>query len=204
MARYIGPTCRISRRFEMDLDFKTRDLKTKCNLQTRPGQHGQAKKRSTGYGLQLSAKQQLRFKYGLLEKPFKLLYERAEREKGHTSNRLLQLLECRLDNIVYRMGFAATRREARQLVSHKAILVNGKAVNIPSFQVVAGDVVSVREKAQKQTRIQEALQNTANHEVADWIELDAKAFSGSLKRAPEREDLPYDINEQLVVELYSK
>ena len=205
MARYVGATCRLSRRYEMDLDFKAgRDIKSKCNLALPPGQHGARKKRSTDYGLQLAAKQQLRFKYGVLERQFHRLYVEAARRTGSTGVILLQLLEGRLDNVVYRMGFAATRREARQLVSHKAIVVNGRGVNIPSYQVRAGDVVSVRERSKEQTRIQEAMQRTADRGFPEWVQVDAKALTGTYVRVPDRSDLPADINEQLVVELYSK
>jgi small subunit ribosomal protein S4 len=188
----------------MDLDFKTRDIKTKCDLALPPGQHGSKKKRSTDHGLQLAAKQQLRFKYGVLEKQFHRLYVEAARRKGSTGVILLQLLEGRLDNVVYRMGFAATRKEARQLVSHRGIMVNEKVVNIPSFQVKASNTVAVREKARAQTRIQDALQKASEREFPDWVQVDATACTGVYKRVPERSDLPWDINEQLVVEFYSK
>ncbi len=204
MARYTGPTCRLSRRYEMDLDFKTRDIKSKCNLALPPGQHGSRKKRDTDYGLQLAAKQQLRFKYGLLEKQFHRLYVEAARRTGATGVILLQLLESRLDNVVYRMGFASTRREARQLVSHRGITVDGQTVNIPSYSVKAGQVVAIRENAKAQTRIQEALQRAGERDLPEWVQVDAKELSGLYKRVPDRNDLPSDINEQLVVELYSK
>lgn len=205
MARYVGATCRLSRRYEMDLDFKAgRDIKSKCNLALPPGQHGARKKRASDYGLQLAAKQQLRFKYGVLERQFRRLYTEAARRTGSTGVILLQLLEGRLDNVVYRMGFAATRREARQLVSHKAIMVNDRLVNVPSFQVKAGDVICVRDRAKEQTRIQEAMQRTSDRGFADWLQVDSKALKGTYIRVPDRADLPADINEQLVVELYSK
>ncbi len=204
MARYIGPTCRLSRRYEMDLDFKTRDIKSKCNLALPPGQHGSRKKRGTDYGAQLAAKQQLRFKYGLLERQFHSLYVKASRRTGATGVLLLQMLESRLDNIVYRMGFAATRREARQLVTHKGVLVNGRVLNIPSYAVKVGDEVSVREEARAQSRVQEAMNRAAERGFSEWLQVDAKTFTATYKRIPDRSDLPADINEQLVVELYSK
>jgi small subunit ribosomal protein S4 len=204
MARYIGPTCRLSRRYEMDLDFKIRDIKSKCNLALPPGQHGSRKKRVSDYGLQLAAKQQLRYKYGLLEKQFHRLYVEAARRTGSTGVILMQLLESRLDNVVYRMGFASTRREARQLVGHKGIVVNGHVVSIPSYQVKVGDEVSVREAAKEQTRVKEAIQRCNERERPDWVHVDATTLVGIYKRVPDRIDLPSDTNEQLVVELYSK
>jgi len=188
----------------MDLDFKTRDLESKCKLSSRPGQHGQSRKRETDYGNQLAAKQALRMMYGLLEKQFRNLYHDADRLKGPTGTILLQLLESRLDNLVFRMGFACTRREARQLVSHKAILVNGQCVNIPSYRVQPGDVLSVRERSKGQTRIQESLKHADDNGTVDWVEITPAKMEGEFKRIPEREDLPSDINEQLIVELYSK
>jgi small subunit ribosomal protein S4 len=204
MARYTGPTCVVSRRYGKDLEFKTRDLESKCKLNVRPGQHGQTRKRETPYGIQLNEKQALRYKYCLLEKQFRNLFKLASRKKAATGVLLLQLLESRLDNIVYRMGYAATRKEARQLVTHKAILVNGKAVNIPSYQVVPGDKISIRERAKEQVRIIDALKLAEDKGWVDWMEVDAKAMSGEYKRVPDRDELPSDINEQLVVELYSK
>lgn len=205
MARYIGPTCRISRRYGKDLEFKVRDLESKCKMSSAPGQHGARKKRDTGYGTQLAAKQMLRMKYGVMERPFRRLYHEAARRTGATGVILLQLLECRLDNVMFRMGFASTRREARQLVLHKAVLVNGVLTNIPSYQVKPGDQISIREKAQQQVRIQEALQNAERRGgSAEWVSVDPKKMVGEFKRVPDREDLPSDINEQLVVELYSK
>lgn len=204
MARNTGATCRLARRFGKDLELKVRDIETKCKLSVPPGQHGARRKRSTNYGLQLAAKQFLRHKYGVLERQFRRLYKEAARRTGNTGVILLQLLECRLDNVVFRMGFASTRREARQLISHKAILVNGSAVNIPSYQVSAGDVISVREKARSQERITDALTAANDREWAAWVLVDAKKMTGEFKRVPDREDLPPDLNEQLVVELYSK
>jgi len=204
MARYTGPTCVLSRRYGKDLEFKTRDLESKCKLNTRPGQHGQARKRETNYGLQLNEKQALRFKYCLLEKQFRGLYKKAARKKGATGVLLLQMLESRLDNIVYRMGFACTRKEARQLVSHKAISVNGRCVNIPSFEVQAGDTVGLCERAKEQGRVVDALKQAEEKGWVEWVLVDTKDKAGEYKRIPERDELPSDINEQLVVELYSK
>lgn len=204
MARYTGPTCVLSRRYGKDLDFKTRDLESKCKIHTRPGQHGQTRKRETNYGTQLTEKQALRYKYCLLERQFRKLYKEAARRKAATGVLLLQMLESRLDNVVYRMGYAATRKEARQLVSHKAILVNGKGVNIPSYQVQPGDKVSIRERAREQGRIIDALKQAEQKTWVDWVDVDAKEMTGEYKRVPDRDELPSDINEQLVVELYSK
>lgn len=204
MARYLGPTCALSRRYKKDLEHKVRDLRTKCSHETRPGQHGANRKRETNYGLQLNEKQSLKFKYLVLERQFVRIYKEAARRKGPTGVILLQLLESRLDNVVYRMGFAATRKEARQLVSHKAILVNGKCVNIPSFEVKAGDIVSVREKSREQVRILDALKHAEEKGWVDWVLVEAAKHSGEYKRVPDRDELPSDINELLVVELYSK
>jgi len=205
MARYIGPTCVKSRQYGKDLESKTRALETKCDINNPPGQHGPSRKRRpTNYGLMLIEKQALRYKYCLLEKQFRNLYQKAARKKAATGVLLLQMLESRLDNIVYRMGFACTRREARQLVTHKAMMVNGKAVNIPSFFVKPGDIVSVRERAMEQVRIIDSLKQAEDKGWVEWVEVDAKKFSGELKRVPDRDELPSDINEQLVVELYSK
>lgn len=204
MARYLGPTCALSRRYQKDLEHKVRDLQTKCSHQTRPGQHGAAKKRDTNYAIQQNEKQALKFKYLVLERQFRRLYKEAARRKGATGVILLQLLESRLDNIVYRMGFAATRKEARQLVSHKAILVNDRCVNIPSFEVKAGDNVQIREKARDQVRVVDALKHAEEKGWVDWVTVDANKFTGEYKRVPDRDELPSDINELLVVELYSK
>ena len=204
MARYTGPTCVLSRRYGKDLEFKTRPLESKCKMHTRPGQHGATRKRETNFGLQLNEKQALRYKYCLLERQFVKLYKEAARRKAATGVLLLQMLESRLDNVVYRMGFAVTRKEARQLVSHKAIFVNGRCVNIPSYQVKMGDVVSVREKAREQGRIIDSLKQIEEKGWVDWVVVDAKQMSGEYKRIPDRDELPSDINEQLVVELYSK
>jgi small subunit ribosomal protein S4 len=205
MARALGATCRISRRYKKDLEFKSpaRAIDTKCKFATPPGQHGQRRGRETGYGLQLTEKQALRMKYGMLEKPFRNLYKESATMSGPTGTILLQLLESRLDNVVYRMGFAVTRREARQLVTHKAIMLNGRCVNIPSCRVKVGDVVSIREKSKNQIRIQDAIK-IAEGRVPAWIEVDFGSLSGNFKRLPDRDELPSDINEQLIVELYSK
>jgi small subunit ribosomal protein S4 len=206
MARYTGPTCKLARREGSDLSLKSRarSLDTKCNLEKVPGQAGERRRRISDYGLQLREKQKVRRIYGILEKQFRNYYKKAAGTKGATGENLLQLLERRLDNVVYRMGFGSTRAEARQLVSHKGILVNGKAVNIPSFQVSEQDQVEVREKVKKQVRIQNALALAEQYGFADWIEVDTNAVKGVLKRIPGREDLPADINESLIVELYSK
>ncbi|AZZ94593.1 30S ribosomal protein S4 [Hahella sp. KA22] len=206
MARYIGPKCKLSRREGTDLFLKSgaRALDSKCNMETAPGQHGQRRGRLSDYGLQLREKQKVRRMYGVLEKQFRSYYKEAARIKGATGENLLQLLERRLDNVVYRMGFGSTRSEARQLVSHKAILVNGKAVNIPSYQVKPGDVVSIREKSKNQLRIKGSLELAAQRATLEWIEVDAAKMSGTFKSVPERTDLSPDINENLIVELYSK
>lgn len=206
MARYIGPKCKLSRREGVDLQLKSaaRSLESKCNIERPPGQHGGRRLRTSDYGLQLREKQKLRRMYGVLERQFRNYYKAAARLKGSTGENLLKLLESRLDNTVYRMGFGSTRSEARQLVSHRAILVNGKIVNIPSYQVKPEDVISIREKSRQQTRIQYALQLAQSVGFAEWIEVDVNKMSGSFKRVPDRGDLPADINESLVVELYSK
>ncbi len=206
MARYLGPKCKLSRREGADLLLKSRarSLDTKCKLEKVPGQHGDRRSRLSDYGVQLREKQKLRRIYGLLERQFRNYYKKASRSKGSTGERLLQLLECRLDNVAYRMGFAATRAEARQLVSHKAIAVNGHVVTVPSYTVKAGDVIAVREKAKKQLRIQDALNVAEQYGMPEWVEVDTKKMEGVFKSTPDRADLPPDINESLVVELYSK
>jgi small subunit ribosomal protein S4 len=207
MARYLGPKCKLSRREGTDLFLKSgvKPLESKCKLEVPPGGvKGERKSRLSDYGLQLREKQKLRRMYGVLEKQFRNYYIKATGRPGATGSTLLQLLEGRLDNVVYRMGFAATRSEARQLVSHKAISVNGEAVTIPSYQCSAGDVIAVREKAQKQLRIQTALQIKSQVGFPEWVEVDEKKFSGTFKQLPDREDILPDINENLVVELYSK
>ncbi len=206
MARYLGPKLKLSRREGTDLFLKSgvRAIDSKCKLETAPGQHGARKGRLSDYGLQLREKQKVRRIYGVLEKQFRNYYKEAARLKGNTGENLLQLLEQRLDNVVYRMGFASTRAEARQLVSHKAIMVNGTVVNIPSFVVSAEDVVVIREKAKKQARIVAALELADQREKPTWVEVDSKKLEGTFKRLPERSDLSAEINEQLIVELYSK
>ena len=206
MARYLGPKCKLSRREGVDLFLKSsaRPLESKCKLERPPGQHGARRPRLSNYGLQLREKQKLRRMYGVLERQFLNYYKAAAQRKGSTGENLLKLLECRLDNVVYRMGFGSTRAEARQLVSHRAIIVNGQRVNIPSCQLKAGDVVAVREASREQTRIQYALQLASNQGFVEWVVVDTSKMSGVFKRVPDRGDLPADINESLVVELYSK
>ena len=206
MARSIGPKCKLSRREGTDLYLKSarRSLDSKCKMEAAPGQHGAKKTRLSGYGLQLREKQKIRRIYGVLERQFRRYFAEADRRKGSTGELLLQLLESRLDNVIYRMGFASTRAEARQLVSHKAIMVNGQVVNIPSFQVKAGDVVAIREKAKKQVRIQEAMGLATQIGLPSWVSVDATKLEGTFKNVPDRAELYSDINEQLVVEFYSK
>jgi len=206
MARYIGPKCKLARREGTDLFLKSgvRSIDSKCKIDQLPGQHGAGRKRVTEYGLQLREKQKVRRMYGVLEKKFRLYYKEADRRRGSTGVNLLQILESRLDNVVYRMGFASTRAEARQLVSHKSILVNGKSVNIPSYEVGAGDVVAIREKSRNQTRIATALDLNAQAGTVSWVEVNKSAFEGTFKNAPDRTDLSSDISENLIVELYSK
>ncbi|AMG30333.1 30S ribosomal protein S4 [Grimontia hollisae] len=206
MARYLGPKLKLSRREGTDLFLKSgvRAIDTKCKIDNAPGVHGARRGRLSDYGVQLREKQKVRRIYGVLEKQFRNYYKEAARLKGNTGENLLQLLEGRLDNVVYRMGFGATRAESRQLVSHKAILVNGKVVNVPSFKVTANDVISIREKAKNQARIKAALEIAAQRELPTWIEVDSNKMEGTFKRLPERSDLSADINEHLIVELYSK
>jgi len=207
MARYIGPTCKLARREGTDLFLKSpvRSLEDKCRFGTLPGQSAQARRgRPTVYGSQLREKQKLRRIYGVLEKQFRAYYTEAARIKGSTGENLLTLLEQRLDNVVYRLGFAVTRAEARQLVSHKSILVNGKITNIASYQVKAGDEIEVREKAKKQLRISSALEVNEQVGFPSWVSVDVANKKGVFKSAPERSDLPADIDESLVVALYSK
>ncbi len=206
MARYLGPTLKLSRREGTDLFLKSgvRAIDTKCKIEMIPGQHGARRGRLSDYGVQLREKQKVRRIYGVLEKQFRNYYKEAARLRGNTGENLLQLLEKRLDNVVYRMGFASTRAEARQLVSHKAIVVNGQVVNIPSFTVKAEDVVSIREKSKTQARIIAALELADQREKPVWVEVDNKKLEGVFKRIPDRTDLSAEINEQLIVELYSK
>jgi small subunit ribosomal protein S4 len=207
MARYLGPKCKLSRREGTDLFLKSgvRPLESKCKLETPPGTTAsQRRGRLSDYGLQLREKQKLRRMYGVLEKQFRNYYKKSAQRKGSTGENLLRMLEGRLDNVVYRMGYASTRSEARQLVSHKAITVNGNVVNIASYQVTAGDSVSVRDKAQNQMRIKSAMEISTQMGLPDWVEVDEKKLTGVLRSLPEREDILPDINENLVVELYSK
>jgi len=206
MARYIGPTCKLSRREGTDLFLKSgvRSLDSKCKAEVAPGVHGARRGRLSDYGLQLREKQKVRRIYGILEKQFRNYYKEAARLKGATGENLLQLLESRLDNVVYRMGFGATRAESRQLVSHKAILVNGACVNIPSYQVKPGDQVSIREKSKNQLRIKSSLELASQRGLPEWIEVDAGKMQGNYKAIPDRAELPAEINENLIVELYSK
>ena len=208
MARYLGPTCRLSRREGTDLLLKSRvrSLDSKCNIETPPGQHGQNRRRprASDYALQLREKQKLRRMYGVLERQFRNYYKSAAKGRGSTGENLLKMLESRLDNVVYRMGFSSTRAEARQLVSHKGIMLNERVINIPSYQVKAGDKIAVRERAKKQTRITAALDIATQVGLPDWVDVDDKNMVGVLRSLPEREEILPDINENLVVELYSK
>lgn len=206
MARYLGPKCKLSRREGTDLFLKSRarPIESKCQIDKLPGIQGSRPKRLSDYALQLREKQKLRRIYGILEKQFRKYYKEAARRKGSTGENLLQILECRLDNVVYRMGFGATRSEARQLVSHRAIMVNGQSVNIASYQVTPSDVIAIREKSKKQLRIQAAIDVAEQYGLPDWVDVNSKNMEGVFKTVPERSELPSEINEQLVVELYSK
>jgi small subunit ribosomal protein S4 len=206
MARYLGPTCKLSRREGTDLFLKSgvRPLESKCRAESAPGQHGQRRGRLSDYGVQLREKQKVRRIYGVLEKQFRNYYKAAARIKGNTGENLLVLLETRLDNVVYRMGFGCTRAESRQLVAHNAILVNGHKVNIASYCIQEGDVVGLREKSKKQLRVQTALQLAAQRGESEWISVDVNKMEGTYTRNPDRSDLPSEINENLIVELYSK
>ena len=207
MARYTGPKAKLSRREGTDLFLKStrRALADKCKLYSKPGQHGRTSgSRTSDYGLQLREKQKVKRMYGILERQFRRYFEEAERRKGNTGANLLALLECRLDNVVYRMGLASTRAEARQLVGHKAITVNGQTLNIPSAQVKPNDVIAVREKARKQARVQDALSLAEQSGFPQWVSVDKVKMEGVLKSVPERSDIAADINESLIVELYSR
>ncbi|MEJ5207813.1 MAG: 30S ribosomal protein S4 [Lysobacteraceae bacterium] len=209
MARYIGPTCKLARREGADLSLKSpaRALDSKCKLEQKPGQHGAVAKRGklSDYALQLREKQKVKRIYGLLERQFRNYYKKASTKKGNTGDNLMQLLETRLDNVVYRMGFAVTRPSARQLVSHRGVTVNGQIVNLPSYQVRPGDAIALTERGQRQLRVQEALTLSQEMDLSPhWVEVDAKKFSGLFKAVPDRADLPSDINEALIIELYSK
>lgn len=206
MAKYLGPKLKLSRREGTDLFLKSgmRSIDSKCKLDKLPGQHGSKKSRLSDYGIQLREKQKVRRLYGVLESQFHNYYKRSVRLKGNTGENLLILLERRLDNVVYRMGFGATRFESRQLINHKSILVNEKVVNIPSYQVSSGDVIEVSNKSKKQIRIKAALELTEQREFPDWIEINISQMKGVFKRIPERSDLSAEINEHLIIELYSK
>ena len=207
MARYIGPKAKLSRREGTDLFLKSarRSLADKCKLDSKPGQHGRTSgARTSDYGTQLREKQKVKRMYGVLERQFRRYFAEADRRKGNTGETLLKLLEARLDNVVYRMGFGSTRAEARQLVSHKALTVNGIVVNIASYQVKAGDVVAVREKAKKQVRIAEALSLAEQSGFPSWVSVDAKKLEGTFKTSPDRNEIANDVNESLIVELYSR
>jgi small subunit ribosomal protein S4 len=208
MARYIGAKCRLCRREGEKLFLKGEKCYTsKCAIESRafpPGQHGQRRGRLSDYATQLREKQKMRRVYGILEKQFRLYYKMADNKKGSTGENLLQLLESRLDNVAYRMGFGVSRSEARQLVRHNAITVNGAKVNIPSYQVKANDVIAVREAGKNQLRIKAALELAAQHGFSDWVDVDVTKMQGTYKHVPERSELPAEINEHLIVELYSK
>ena len=206
MARYRGPSLRLSRREGTDLYLKSgiRAIESKCNMDTTPGVHGARRGRLSDYALQLREKQKVRRIYGVLEKQFRNYYKKAAAMKGNTGENLLSLLEKRLDNVVYRMGFGSTRAEARQLVSHKALKVNGKVVNIASYQVQPGDEVEIRERKKGQLRIQASLKIAATREACEWLEVDDKNLKGVFKAVPDRADWGTEINENLIVELYSK
>jgi small subunit ribosomal protein S4 len=207
VARYTGPKCKLARREGTDLFLKSarRSLDSKCKLDTKPGQHGvRSGMRMSDYGNQLREKQKLRRTYGIMERQFRRYFGEAARRKGSTGTNLLQLLESRLDNVVYRMGLGSTRAEARQLVTHGSITVNGKVLNVPSALVKSSDVVGVTEKAKGQLRIQDALQLAEKVGFPSWVEVDVKKMTGTFKGAPDRSEFGQDINESLVVELYSK
>ena len=207
MARYTGPKAKLSRREGTDLYLKStrRSLDGKCKLDSKPGQHGRTSgARTSDYGLQLREKQKVKRMYGVLERQFRRYFEEADRRKGNTGANLLSLLESRLDNVVYRMGFGSTRAEARQLVSHKAITVNGQSVNIPSYMVKVGDVIAVRDKSKKQNRIVEALQLAQQLGLPSWVEVSVDKAEGTFKKTPDRDEFGSDINESLIVELYSR
>lgn len=207
MARYLGPKCKLSRREGTDLFLKSgiKPLENKCKLNTIPGSKvGSRRERLSDYGIQLREKQKLRRMYGVLEKQFRNYYKKAASTKGNTGENLLSLLEKRMDNVVYRMGFGSTRAEARQMVSHKAFKVNGEVVNIPSYQMKAGDEVQVRDNKKGHLRIAAALKIAATREDCDWLEVDEANLKGVFKSVPDRTDLSTEINENLIIELYSK
>ena len=207
MARYTGPKCKLSRREGIDLFLKSarRSLDSKCKLDSKPGQHGRTSgARTSDYGLQMREKQKLKRMYGIMEKQFRKYFAEAERRKGNTGEQLIQLLESRLDNVVYRMGFGSTRAEARQLVSHRAIELNGHTADIPSMLIKSGDVVAIREKAKAQARIRESMDLASGNGLPQWVDVDTAKLVGTIKQVPDRADVARDINESMVVELYSR
>jgi len=207
VARYLGPKAKLARREGTDLYLKSarRAIADKAKFDSRPGQHGRTSgSRTSDFGLQLREKQKVKRMYGVLERQFRRYFAEAERRRGNTGANLLSLLETRLDNVVYRMGFGSTRAEARQLVSHKAVTVNGEVVNISSYQVKAGDAIAVREKAKKQLRVQDALKLAGTVGMPDWVQVDAAKMEGVFKKAPDRDQFGAEINESLIVELYSR
>ena len=206
MARYRGPKCRLSRREGTDLQLKSgvRTADSKCNMERKPGQHWQRRGRNTDYGVQLRMKQMIRRYYDVMEKQFLKYYKNADRLKGSTGDNLLKLLEARLDNVVFRMGFASTRAEARQLVSHKAVKVNGQIVNVASYHVKPGDIVEIRERAKAQLRVKAALELSAQRQACSWIDVDSKKVEGTYKNDADIDELPAEFKVNLVVELYSK
>jgi small subunit ribosomal protein S4 len=207
MARYTGPKCKLSRREGIDLFLKSarRSLESKCKLDSKPGQHGRISgARTSDYGLQLREKQKLKRMYGIMEKQFRKYFAEAERRKGNTGEQLIQLLESRLDNVVYRMGFGSTRAEARQLVTHRAIELNGRKADIPSMLIKSGDVIAIREKSKTQSRIREAMVLASGNGIPQWCDVDTTKLVGTFKQVPDRADVARDINESMVVELYSR
>ncbi len=207
MARYTGPKAKLSRREGTDLFLKSarRSLDSKCKLDVKPGQHGlRSGARTSDFGNQLREKQKVKRMYGVLERQFRRYFAAAERRKGNTGDNLMQLLEMRLDNVVYRMGFGSTRAEARQIVGHKSLMVNGVVVNIPSYLVKEGDVVTIREKAKGQARIMDSLSLAGQIGMASWVEVDPKKMEGVFKRIPDRSEFANDVNESLIIELYSR
>ena len=207
MARYIGPKCKLSRREGTDLFLKSarRSLDSKCKLESKPGQHGRISgARTSDFGLQLREKQKLKRMYGVLEKQFRKYFAEAERRRGNTGETLIQLLESRLDNVVYRMGFGSTRAEARQLVNHRSVEINGRTADIASMIVKPGDVISIREKSKGQLRIRESLDLASGQGFPQWVEVDSSKLSGTFKQVPDRSDVARDVNESMVVELYSR
>jgi small subunit ribosomal protein S4 len=207
MARYIGPKCKLSRREGTDLFLKSarRSLDSKCKIESKPGQHGRTSgARTSDFGLQLREKQKLKRMYGVLEKQFRKYFAEAERRRGNTGETLIQLLESRLDNVVYRMGFGSTRAEARQLVNHRSVELNGHTADIASIIVKPGDIITIREKSKSQLRIRESLDLASGQGFPQWVEVDASKFSGTFKQVPDRADVARDVNESMVVELYSR